>query len=618
MRKVIFGLLWLVLMGQSVASYGQQEDIFSDLASHKEWRQLITYGDGNRGQANSAGFYLAEDGRENPESELIKTVAALLAPAGDDVNSHAQCRFPARKMWLKEKLPTSLLGMQELDCSEFVAFSGSGADKSVSFVFATGFLGNPASYYGHVLVKVNTSKVGRDEKLQDATVNFGAKIPENENMAVYILKGMFGGYQSSFTHMPFFYHAKNYGENENRDLWEYQLDLSDRNRDFLIAYAWDLQSAEYQYFFANRNCAYRMGEMLELVVGRDMVSPIRPWAVPQALATKLAKIKRNGKSIISKVVYHPSRQSRLYQRYGALDVYQTSFVHKVVGNPRLLPSIESNHFTLEEQHQILDALMDYYQYVRKEDKGEADPNNASYNAVLAYRYQLSPGAKPVEYSSSSNPHKGREPSYLSITAVSHKHAGEYSSVHLRPAYYDSLDSDYGHIKNAQLSMAEITLLVKGYDVYVGEFNLVKIESLRRNFTGLPGDKQHAWDLELGAEQRHSGQFDDLVAKFSSGYGLSRSLFSETLFVSALAGAGYRDDQFSEEGIYAAGRIALNLDVGKDLRFRFDAEHRRFLDKDKDDLYKATLRWAPVNGADVRAYIADDQGVEVGLSVGLYW
>jgi len=67
--------------------------------------------------------------------------------------------------------------------------------SSVSLVYATGYLGNPASYYGHVLLKIN-SDGDTQTALEDQAINFGAIIPDNEGMVSYILKGLMGGYES--------------------------------------------------------------------------------------------------------------------------------------------------------------------------------------------------------------------------------------------------------------------------------------------------------------------------------------------------------------------------------------------------------------------------------------
>jgi hypothetical protein len=50
-------------------------------------------------------FFLATDGSTNPSAELESTIRALISFAPpDDANNHAQCKFPARFLWLRRVL----------------------------------------------------------------------------------------------------------------------------------------------------------------------------------------------------------------------------------------------------------------------------------------------------------------------------------------------------------------------------------------------------------------------------------------------------------------------------------------------------------------------------------
>ena len=61
-----------------------------DRHSPSGWRSAIHVGD----------FFLDSEGVQDPVRELEATLVAFTQPLTKDVNAHAQCRFPARWLWL--------------------------------------------------------------------------------------------------------------------------------------------------------------------------------------------------------------------------------------------------------------------------------------------------------------------------------------------------------------------------------------------------------------------------------------------------------------------------------------------------------------------------------------
>ena len=112
------------------------------------------------------------------------------------------------------------------------------------------------------------------------TTNYGAIIPENENPPLYIVKGLFGGYDATYTDQQFYRFNHNYVESDMRDIWQYEFNLSIKERQFLAAHTWELLGQKFTYYFFRDNCAYRIGRLLELVVDAPLVSTRTPWAMP--------------------------------------------------------------------------------------------------------------------------------------------------------------------------------------------------------------------------------------------------------------------------------------------------------------------------------------------------
>ena len=199
--------------------------------------------------------------------ELDETIRAFASPPKNNPNEHAQCRFRARYLWLDSKLDFDSYQIQDQQCPDFEQWSLNGTTTSISVIFATGYLGNPASYYGHTLLKLNSSEKNDRTSLEDVSVNYGAIVPPGEGPLPYILKGVFGGYSGGFSDIQYYFHNHNYGENELRDMWEYELNLSQQEVDLLVAHTWEVLGKEYTYYFLRQNCAYQMAKVLEIIEG---------------------------------------------------------------------------------------------------------------------------------------------------------------------------------------------------------------------------------------------------------------------------------------------------------------------------------------------------------------
>lgn len=581
------------------------------------WRQLLAYDSTTQSAITSPHFFLSPKGRQQPLAELKATLLAFNTPV-TLADTHPQCRFPARYLWLSEQFNFNTLGIKPILCPQYSAFVKDGKIDSISIIFATGYLGNPASYYGHLLLKMNSPSDSKTTDLESTSINFGANVPAHENMLVYIAKGIFGGYNSSFTDQQFFYHSHNYGESELRDLWEYRLDLDKNDLQLLIAHVWEILGVDYTYYFFNRNCAYRIGDLLQLVSSNKLVEPWRPWETPQAIMQRLSGLTYKDRPILKKVEYHPSRQSRLYQRYAQLNKPEKTMLRQLVENPAAMKSDEFEQLDLSQKFKVVDTLIDYYQFVRQEKLGAADINNEYYRNALSERYQLPPGEGSQHFSSENQPHLGRKPSYLNLGFTSSDTIGGITTLWLRPAYYDSLDAGYGHIKNASLSMMETTLGVNDSQIFIRDLNAIKIESLRRNFTGLPGDRHSSWYLEAGAQQEQLGGNDRLATKIRSGYGYATSLFQDKVLIAGFAGGGFLGRSTNSDQLYVSGLATLNWNISEHWALRTEAEDRYFNNGEERAILRTQIRLQTSSQTDARLYFTEDKKQEFGISMGLYW
>jgi len=329
----------------------------NNLASHKVWKQLL-----HAEQTavtlhhNGSNFYLAENGFENPLSELEATIHAF------SQNPKSQCQFPARKRFIEKQLPT--LSFPDVACPKYEDYLDAFSTHSASLIFASGYLGNPASMFGHVFLKFNGES---EDGLLDNTFSYGAKVPDNENKLVYITKGILGGYQGKFSNQQYHHHHLTYSETELRDMWEYKLALSQDDIQFLLAHLWELENATMTYYFFEQNCAYQLAKLLSLVFDESLIAPNKVWVMPFDLVVMMQR-HQTSRTMFNDVIYHGSRQQTLYDRWQQLTSKEQQ---------TLLQILESAPKDTQQQLaalgdasaiRVIDTLYDYFAFIeQKED-----------------------------------------------------------------------------------------------------------------------------------------------------------------------------------------------------------------------------------------------------------
>ena len=112
-----------------------------DSSSESGWKSAV----------HSKSFFFAEHGSTNPVDELNATIRSFAEPVGDSPDLHAQCLFRGRYTWLMSRLK-SKAAFPSVQCALFSKWTNDVAVDSISLLYATGYLGNPASFYGHTLL----------------------------------------------------------------------------------------------------------------------------------------------------------------------------------------------------------------------------------------------------------------------------------------------------------------------------------------------------------------------------------------------------------------------------------------------------------------------------------
>ena len=470
---------------------------------HYEARKL----GGWRSYVSDDKFFLAKDGAEHPDAELRATLTALYAPLnlGD---KHPQCVYPARTRWLKAQL--NLTDLPKAECAEFSQWFKDVAHDSTVMIFPAAYLNSPSSMFGHTLLRIDQADVQSNKTaLLSYAINFGAYIEGSDNSILYAWKGLAGGYPGLFALVPYQEKLSEYRSLENRDLWEYRLNLTPEETQRMVEHVWELKQIQFDYFFFDENCSYRLLELLQVArPGLQLTSQFPLTAIP---TDTVKAVKEAG--LVESIEYRPSRERELLDRAKVLDPEEQQWVLQVSADQAQLQNPQFKALPKERQALIIDAAYRLERYRANGLERDTERSQRSFELLRAINQNPAPG---LEVEKPELPENGHESRTWQLGAGSRddKAFAEYG---LRMAYHDLNDNAPGFPLGAQIEILQLKLRqYEGNHWQVQQLDLANIRSLTpRN------DLLQPWSWQVGGGlERVLGKHGDenLVSHVNGGAG----------------------------------------------------------------------------------------------------
>lgn len=383
-----------------------------------------------------ASFFLSSEGRINPAREMERTLEAFFEPLKssgvEDVERHARCAFPARFRWLTERLAVDESHFPRIPCRNFEVYHREFGARSVSYIFASYYMGAPASIFGHTFIKLNRSEATTTDLL-DYSVNYAAN-PGDLDAFRYAFYGLFGGYDGYFSILPYHSKVREYNDMENRDIWEYVLNLNEKQNYLLELHMWELLGrSSFNYFFATENCAYQLLALIEAAAPDKRLSESYfGWVIP----SETVKLLR-AHGLIREVRYRPSARSVMRQRMQQLSPGEREYILTLQKN-RLAPYVRPTEHNLY----LYDTLLTLLQY--RKERGKLLPEDeVYYRTLLRERARLPASDDRTAYEpQSTSVDEGHGP-VMVRGGVGADRDGGAAVFAFRPIYHDLLNSDAG-------------------------------------------------------------------------------------------------------------------------------------------------------------------------------
>jgi len=440
------------------------------LAERPEWLKLVHYvpnliASGVHGLVDSPQFYNAPDGKENPQSELEATLMSFYSETKEsNEQQNPQCLFIARYAWLNQQLAFDPQRLPQRECKRYQQWHAALDPNGLTLIFASAYLNSPSSMYGHTLLRVDAKNQDEHTRLLAYAVNFAANTNETSGL-IFAMNGLFGGYPGSFSILPYYAKVREYSDLENRDLWEYRLNLTPEEVDRVLMHTWELGSVYYQYFFFDENCSYHLLALLQVARPElDFTSQFRWWAIP---ADTIRPITQHSE-LLKEVVYRPSNATLIRHKLSLMSQQERRLVKGLSVRSIALDDPGLSALPVDRAAAVLETGQDYISYRRAIGQNDVPEPAALARELLTARSQLdavtqTPGA-PVP---KVRPDQGHGSSRTALGA-GRKDGNDFQELQARATYHDIMDSDDGYARGAQIEF--FSLALRHYD-----FGTTKVE-----------------------------------------------------------------------------------------------------------------------------------------------
>ena len=455
------------------------------LAAEPQWRALLHYqrvhlGNGVKSAAQGGDFFRAPDGAANPQAELAATLRDFFDPhATLRDGEHPQCRFRARYTWLKGVLRFDPQRLPEQPCPRFDEWRGALKPAGMTLIFPEAYMNNPASMFGHTLLRVDMRPPGEHHDLLEArsdpsgsgpaeptptagpksdsllayAINFAADTGADGGV-VFAWKGILGYYRGFFSIRPYYEMVQVYGDWENRDIWEYELNLSLPEIDMALMHLWELRGVAFDYYFFDQNCSYQLLSLLDVArPDLDLMERVdRPWVIPvDTVRVVVAEV-----GVVGAVRFRPSAATELRHRAAELSPRQRRLAKQIADGTIGPRAADLDGLSAAERAAVLGVAYDAlrYAYLSK-DVGRAESEGRS-RAILIARSEVDmtgPVGSPVP-TPAVRPDDGHRTARLALGNGWHN-GRYYLELRARPAFHSLLDPAGGYTAGAQIDFLEV-------------------------------------------------------------------------------------------------------------------------------------------------------------------
>lgn len=489
-------------------------------------------------------------------SELHATITAFHS---QDKEKYL-CRFPARYFWLKQFVTLPELSFDL--CKDLIVFEQKAPADKISVIYVSENIAQPSSMMGHLFLKISGLNNQADHVEHAISFYTDAK---TFNIPKLMYDSMVKGKQGFFALSPYAEKIYTHTHNEQRNLWEFELALTDQQRRLIQLHLYELKQTEFTYFFQNYNCATVVSFIVSLAIP-ELREPEGIWVTPLDIAKKI----HNTKSIHTKTV-SPSERWNLRMLQAQLPSHVTHAIKTSIESGNIaLPQAASE----TEQFLSINMARSFNNY-----RFQKNIVDAPEWKLLAEKIDVlePPNTQHlIDLSEYKNPLNTPPDSQVWL-GLAHQKENWYVRTGIFPASHSLEDDNRQYFGETSLHLAAFSLLthLESGNTRLEKFELYAVESIipYDKFTGGVSGK-----FSIGLEPVYNQQLSSQQQTFIKGaLGYTYELTPDIDFY-GLAGVGI-GHAGSKNYLYASPEIGLVVREMFDMKSIFSfVQHYGQLDR----------------------------------------
>ncbi len=519
-------------------------------------------------EIDDSRFFFSKSGKTNAKDELNATLDAFFNEERFDDNSSA-CRFPARKVWLQEKL--GIDDFPSVECSEYEDILERLNPKSATLVFPAAHINSPASMFGHTFLRINSAYKSR---LLSYAINYAADAnPDDTNAALFAIQGLSGGYFGKYSLLPYYEKLKEYRDTEQRDIWEYDLNLNEEEVLKMVRHIWELNGTQSQYYFFTENCSYNMLWLIELA--RPSVH-LREYFHYEVIPLETVHATK-AESLISSSNYRASKRSILLKYDELLNGDHLKIPRKLVeGEVKLQDIVSNKAIPLQQKQYILEASIEFLEYSFSRNDMDKKEYIELFHNLSKERAALGRGAR-LNIETPPNPIESHRA--IRVTAgVGSREGKAISFLGIRPAYHDLEDSNFGFLRGTQIEFLNLELSYSEDEAEIEDATIISIQSLAQRsefFDSL------SWRTKFGFDRNYLDSETNFMGTVGAGYSWGNEFVFTYVMIDPLF---YMADEFSAA---IGGSLGLVFDKYDFMSTNIEVTRRYYDNGEEQNLAKVT-------------------------------
>lgn len=590
------------------------------------WKKLLHYRPNLLGkmvsEVDSENFFVSPEGKKTPEKELHRFIELL----NSDQAQVYVCKFPLRYKWLKKNIQNDWKFTTE-SCAIYNSFVGKLDAKNLSLVFSSFYINNPGSTFGHTFIRVSRYKDFRQNELLDYAINFSAQ-DSKDGVVLYMLKGLAGYYPGRFSVVPYYYKIREYNDHEFRDIWDYDLGLSQEQINLVIDHIWEMGSVHFDYFYFTENCSYHILGLLNVAYDDvDLLSGLSPiYVLPIDTVKEMKKL-----SLIKDRKVRVSAYGKLLKETEGFSAKKLDLVKATANDPALAQEIPKKYGD-KEGAELLDASISALDYLKADKVLLGDKKTTKErDELLVLRAENPHISEDLKFDikKMNPPDDAHDSSRLGIFAGDRYQQGAFSGFEWRAAQHELLDPSQGHLKYSQVIMFDIkfrnqTVNFNTHNFILDRFRMIDLKKYQASDFW---NSSISFDMAVGLDQRKDCQSKDCVDPILT-FGVGNSVaITPDYVLTLLMGGSYLYDRIYENNSLLSLGPKMNFLILKDQfsmglnaayflptelfdgwlqrRISYDLDFRYFLKRNTGLFFKT-------------AHIDQDVGNEHEAQIGVYF